>query len=70
MRQLLAEEFDSFADMEGGILASSALPFIIGDPFFHYWRGYRCLDGRSAPHFSLPSRCRIETCGVPVSQVV
>ena len=45
VRQLLAEDFVSFADFESGILASSALPFIIGSPFFHYWRGYRCLDG-------------------------
>lgn len=61
VRQLLAEDFDSFADMESGILASSALPFIIGDPFFHYWRGYRCLDGAWVCAALLSSRYRTDS---------
>ena len=42
-RRVLATEFRSFSDLEGAIMASSALPFIIGQPFFWVWRGYRCL---------------------------
>jgi hypothetical protein len=43
--RLLAADFLSFADFEGAIIASSALPFVIGQPFFLPWRGRRCLDG-------------------------
>ena len=44
-QRLLASDFRSFRDLEGAILASSALPWIIGQPFFWRWRGYHCLDG-------------------------
>ena len=44
-RRVLATDFTTFSDLEGAIMASSALPFIIGQPLFWVWRGYRCLDG-------------------------
>jgi predicted acylesterase/phospholipase RssA len=44
-QRVLASNFTSWADFEESILASCALPFVIGTPFFLHWRGRRCLDG-------------------------
>ena len=44
-RRLLASGFRDFADFEGAIIASSALPFVIGQPLALPWRGRPCMDG-------------------------